>query len=115
MRTLLLVLLLLLWESVALAQPAETAPSSAVLQSCLMGTGPEQWAKLKLSPDQLRRMTHVQEACRLECEGAGVVVVPNPIADTDGDLIMDDVRMVLSAEQYSQWVAYCSAAGRGED
>lgn len=114
MRRLLILLPLLLSSITALAQSDSAAPSSAVLQSCLLGTSPEQWAMLKLSQDQIRRISHIQEACREECEGAGVVVVPNPVAEGGGDMIMDDVRMVLSREQYTEWVAYCVASGRGE-
>lgn len=115
MRTLLYLLPVFFWSASTLAQqPAAQQPSSAVLQSCLLGTGPEQWGKLKLSGDQVRRMKLIQEACQLECEGAGVVVVPNPIADSDGDLVMDEVRMVLSTEQYTNWVAYCGGIGRGQ-
>jgi hypothetical protein len=56
-------------------------------------------------------MGHIQEACRLECEAAGVTEVPNPVSDEDGAMILDDVRMVLSTEQYRAWVAYCAASG----
>jgi len=114
MRTLLLLLPLLLWSMTTRAQQPAQEPSSAVLQSCLLGTGPDQWAKLKLSGDQMRRMKHIQEACQVECDGAGVVVVPNPIAAADGDLIMEDVRKVLSTEQYTNWVAYCRGSGGGK-
>ncbi len=114
MRTLLFLLPMLLWGTAALAQPAEQEPGSAVLQSCLLGTSPDVWTRLKLSPDQMRRMEHIQEACRVECEGAGVTVVENPVSKEDGALIMDEVRMVLSREQYTNWVEYCVASGGGK-
>lgn len=114
MRTLLFLLPMLLWGTAALAQPATQEPGSAVLQSCLLGTSPDIWTRLKLSPDQMRRMEHIQEACRLECEGAGVTEVANPVSDEDGESILEDVRMVLSSEQYRQWVAYCVASGSGK-
>jgi hypothetical protein len=113
MRSLLVLFPLLLFGSATLAQPGSAEPSNVVLQSCLLGTGPDMWAKLKLSQDQMRRMAHIQEACRLECEAAGVVV-PNPAVTDDGAMIMDDVRMVLSTEQYTNWVAYCRGIGGGK-
>lgn len=114
MRHLLILLPLLLFSTTTLAQPGSAEPSSAVLQSCLLGTGPDQWARLKLTPDQMRRIGHIQEACRSVCEGAGVTEVPNPVSDEDGGTILDDVRMVLSTEQYTQWVEYCKAIGGGK-
>lgn len=113
MRSLFLLLPFLLFSTPTQAQPMGKELSSEVLQSCLLGTSPDQWAKLKLSQDQMRRMAHIQEACRLECEAAGVVV-PNPAVTDDGAMILDDVRMVLSTEQYTQWVEYCNTSGGGK-
>jgi len=104
---------LLLSGSGLLAQTPGTEPSSEVLQSCLLGTPPTFWTKLKLTPDQLERMRRIQEACEEECDGAGVPVVPNPISNADGETVMSEVRHVLTREQYNAWVAYCTRSGPG--
>lgn len=97
---------LVLCSSTAIAQ--SSAPSSEVLQSCLLGTRDDTWATLKLTSDQLRRMHAVQEACKEECDVAGVKKDPNSISTADGKTIMSELDNILSEEQYDAWVAYCA-------
>ena len=94
------------------AQPAG-GPPSEVLQSCLLGTTDATWQALQLTPDQLRRMHHIQEACKEECDVAGAKKVENPISNADGSTVMAEVYNVLSADQYRAWVAYCTGKGDG--
>jgi len=96
----------------AMAQTPETDPSSEVLQSCLLGTPDEVWVSLKLSKDQRVRMRRVQEACKEECDVAGVQKQPSPISNADGSTILSEVDNILSAEQHRGWVAYCVGSGK---
>ncbi|MBL0127620.1 MAG: hypothetical protein IPP83_09185 [Flavobacteriales bacterium] len=91
------------------AQQPPAEPSSAVLQKCLLVTPPNIWAELKLSSDQLHRMKFVQEACREECTAAGAKGDPDSISHSDGKMVMDDVRNVLTGDQYRGWLAYCAS------
>ena len=63
----------LAWSGTVLAQQTPVVqPSDAALQKCLLSTFDETWMKLHLTEDQSRRMILVQQACREECEKAGV-------------------------------------------
>lgn len=92
----------------AAAQGSDAPPSSAELQQCLLQTGPDLWNALKLTPDQTRRMGFVQTACREECEGAGAKPADDAISDADGSTVMAEVANILTADQYREWVQYCS-------
>ena len=92
---------------VAHAQQEGTKPTAAVLQTCLLRTSDLTWAELKLTPDQLRRMGYIQEACQQECDAAGRVKSEDSISNADGEVVMEEVRSVLSREQYEAWVAHC--------
>lgn len=107
----LLVTVLVTWATTVPAQTPATDPPSEVLQSCLLGTPDEVWVSLKLSLDQRVRMRHVQEACKEECDLAGVAKQDNPISSADGSMIMSEVDNILSTEQYRAWVAYCVGSG----
>ena len=100
-------LFVLLGSSFGWAQEPGTEPSSQVLQSCLLGTGPTVWTQLKLSPDQLERVRRVQEACKVECEVAGATKEANPISTADGSTILSELDNILSRDQYTAWVNYC--------
>ena len=91
-----------------LAQSGVDQPSTEVLQSCLLGTKAEVWATLQLTPDQTRRAEHIQEACKEECNVAGAKKSVVKASDADGSTIMDELRNVLTKEQYMGWVAYCT-------
>ena len=106
-----ILLLFLLGTACLPAWSQEGPPSSEVLQSCLLGTTEETWKKLALTRDQLVRIGRIQDACREECDVPGVIKTDNPISNSDGNTIMDEVRNVLSADQYRDWVAYCMAVG----
>lgn len=88
---------------------AAQEPSAELLQSCLLGTPANVWAGLKLSQDQLVRVGYIQDACKEECEAAGVEVHQDErLFATEGTTVIAELQAVLSAEQYSAWLAYCN-------
>ena len=97
----------------AFGQTPANTPSSAVLQSCFMGTPASIWAKMKLTSDQLERLSRVQEACKTECDLPNVKKEDNPISHSDGSTVMDEVNNILTMDQYAAWLAYCQGAGGG--
>ncbi len=114
MRTSLpLIVVLILCGNMAMAQVPPASPEPAVLQRCLLNTPLETWTNLQLSPDQLRRMGFVQEACAEECEAAGVRKDPNAISNADGSTVLAEVRNILTEEQYAAWVALCASGKVG--
>ncbi|MEO8588347.1 MAG: hypothetical protein ABI432_03180 [Flavobacteriales bacterium] len=104
---------LVLWCASASAQAPTTDLSSEVLQSCLLGTPTATWTALKLTPDQLRRVQFVQEACKEECDVAGVKKKANSISSADGNTILSELDNILSEDQYRAWVAYCAGSPVG--
>jgi hypothetical protein len=106
-------LVLLVFSGGALAQTPATQPSAAELQKCLLGTHEDTWMKLHLSEDQLQRMGWVQQACREECEAAGVKKVDNPISNADGSTVLSEVKNILTPDQYRAWVAQCAGSPSG--
>jgi hypothetical protein len=106
-KPLMMIAAALLCASMATAQVPVPATSPAVLQRCLLNTAPETWTTLHLTPDQLRRMLLVQEACTEECDAAGMKKDPNAISNADGSTVMAEVRNILTEEQYAAWVATC--------
>lgn len=97
----------------AFGQTPDGTPSSAVLQSCLLGTPAATWTKLKLTSDQLQRIGQVQEACKEECDLPSVKKENNPVSHSDGSMIMTEVKNILTMDQYAAWVAYCTGATGG--
>ena len=97
----------------AIGQTPGGSPSSAVLQSCFMGTPAATWTKLKLTSDQLRRLSEVQEACKTECDLPNAKKEADPISHSSGDMIMTELKNILTMDQYAAWLAYCEAAGGG--
>lgn len=110
MKLLLPFVVLLACADPASAQKPPAQPSSAALQSCLLGTPPEMWTKLKLTSDQLERMARVQEACKEECDAARAKKDPHSISTADGNEVMLEVKNVLTVDQYHAWVAYCAGS-----
>lgn len=103
----------LAWSGTVLAQTSDVQPSDAALQKCLLSTFDETWMKLHLTEDQSRRMILVQQACREECEKAGVKKVDNPISNADGSTVLSEVKNILSGDQYRAWVAHCAESPSG--
>jgi hypothetical protein len=97
---------LLLW-SPAFTQTTDGA-SDAVLQSCLLGTTMETWVALELTPDQTRRVQHIQEACKDECELVGATPTSTTISGANGSTIMAELKNVLTKEQFHAWKEHCS-------
>ncbi|MBK9177473.1 MAG: hypothetical protein IPM46_14295 [Flavobacteriales bacterium] len=111
MKTPMLIIALLLSVTVCAQEPRATA-SDALLQTCLLGTGTHTWTTLKLTRDQLVRVQRVQEACKEECDAAGVPVVDNPLSSANGNTIISELKGILTSEQYQGWVAYCTSSGK---
>ena len=107
MKALIWIAALLFFTVDAFGQTPKTAPSSVVLQSCFMGTPEAMWTKLKLTSDQLERLSRVQEACKTECDLPNVKKEENPISHSGGDMIMTEVKNILTMDQYAAWLAYC--------
>ena len=109
--TMLKTFLLTLFTATALCSAMAQQPGSDLtpeaLQSCLLGTGPNVWTQLDLSPDQLERVRRVQEACKEECSVAGAKKEANPISTADGSTILSELDNILSRDQYAAWVNYC--------
>jgi hypothetical protein len=78
-----------------------------------MGTGPTEWTKLKLTPDQLERVRRIQEACKEECDVPGVKKVDNPVSNANGDTVMSELANILTMDQYRAWVLYCTGTNVG--
>lgn len=114
MKTLIWIAALLFVTPDASAQKPGDTPSSAVLQSCFMGTPATLWTKLKLTSDQLERLSRVQEACKTECDLPNARKDDNPLSHSGGDMIMKEVKNILTMDQYAAWLAYCEdPAGKG--
>lgn len=96
------------------AQNTAPSPSVAVLQSCLLGTGPSTWVALKLTSDQMERARRIQEACKEECVAAGVIPRKDGVSAADGSTIISELKNVLTSDQYDQWVAYCGGHTTGD-
>lgn len=91
------------------AQNSTAAIPDAVLQSCIVATDPGVWASLKLTTDQLERVKRVQEACLEECEAAGAAkAAGSSISTADGSTVVAELKNVLSADQFTEWLAWCS-------
>lgn len=112
MKTPMLITALLL-SVMACAQQPKAEPSSAILQTCLLGTGTTTWRLLGLSSDQLERVRRVMEACQEECDAQRMRKTDDTISTADGSVILSEVRGILSADQYRSWVAYCAGSGTG--
>ncbi len=107
---------LLIWIATVLFFSANSfgqAPSSAVLQSCFMGTPSATWTKLKLTSDQVERLSHVLEACKEECDLPGVKKENDPVSHSDGTVVMAELKNILTMDQYAAWLAYCEGATGG--
>jgi len=107
-RTLVTLALFFFGGSPAFTQTPEVSLSSMALQSCLLGTGPGTWEQLQLNSDQLRRMQFVQEACKEECDLASAQKRAPSHSTADGSVIMEEVRNILTGDQYRAWTAYCA-------
>lgn len=110
MKPLICIAVLLFFSVDAFGQTPAGTPSSVVLQSCFMGTPSATWTKMKLTPDQLERLSRVQEACKTECDLPNVQKDDNPISHSGGDMIITEVKNILTMEQYATWLAYCEDA-----
>ncbi|MGB3526119.1 MAG: hypothetical protein WBB32_09160 [Flavobacteriales bacterium] len=103
---------MLLCSAGAVAQTPGSATSSAVLQSCFMGTPASFWTAQKLTPDQSRRMEAIYEACKTECDLPGVQKDDNAISSSDGSTVMAELKNILTMDQYAAWTSYCSDFGK---
>ncbi len=113
MKALIWITALLFFTTDAFAQTPGGAPSSAVLQSCFMGTPAATWTKLKLTSDQSERISRVLEACKTECDLPNVKKEEDPISHSGGDMIMKELKNILTMDQYAAWLAYCEGSTGG--
>ena len=114
MKTLIWMTMLLFSTVGAFGQTPDSEPSSAALQSCFMGTPMTTWTKLKLTRDQLQRLSRVQDACKEECDLPNVKKADDPISHSDGSMVMTELKNILTMDQYAAWLAYCQgSAGDG--
>lgn len=114
-RTIVLFTTLLALSSNGFAQRSAAAQSTAVLQSCLLGTGPSMWSSLKLTTDQMERARRIQEACKEECIAAGAKHRNDGVSAADGSTIISELKNVLTTEQYGAWLAYCGSQTTGAE
>ena len=103
-KLLLLITLMVLCGGTATAQ----SPSGQELQTCLLLTDDGTWTKLKLTPDQWERMREVRKACKEECEAPGAKHEDNPISNANGSTVLSELRNILTADQYRDWVGFCA-------
>lgn len=98
--------------------PAQTPtkdPTPDALQSCLLGTDVGRWGALKLSTDQLERVRRIQEACKEECSAAAhKKQTQNTISTADGSTVLAELKNILTADQYRNWVSGCVERAAGE-
>ena len=103
---------LLFFGGGAVAQSPDSAMSSAVLQSCFMGTPAAMWTHLKLTGDQMNRLKAIQEACKSECDLPGVKKDPNAISNSDGSMVISELKNILTMDEYATWTSYCAGIGK---
>lgn len=91
------------------AQSTGDTLTSRSFQLCLLESGPDVWASLVLTTDQLERMKRVQEACKEECAASNAEQQGNIISNADGSTVLGEVRNILTAEQFDRWQRDCVA------
>ena len=102
---------LLFFSLNAIGQTPGGGPSSAVLQSCFIGTPAAMWTKMKLTSDQQERLSRVQEACKTECDAASGKKENDATSHSSGDMIITELKNILTMDQYAAWLAYCEGSG----
>ncbi|MGV9011394.1 MAG: hypothetical protein ACOH13_02270 [Flavobacteriales bacterium] len=113
MKALVWIAALLFLSVDASAQTPCGNPSSGALQSCFIGTPAATWTKMKLTSDQKERLGRVQEACKTECDAANEKKGNDAISHSSGDMIITELKNILTMDQYAAWLAYCEGAGGG--
>ncbi len=111
MKALIWIAVLLFSTVNAFAQTPDGTPSSTVLQSCFMGTPAATWTKLKLTSDQLERLSRVQDACKEECDLPSMKKADDKISHSDGSMVMTELKNILTMDQYAAWLSYCAGSG----
>lgn len=106
-RNALLLLLIVTGPGPMIAQETVRSLPDTTLQRCLLESGPDVWAALVLSADQLQRMKLVQDACKEECAAATAERPLNAISTADGLTVLDELRNILTPEQFSHWSSRC--------
>jgi Spy/CpxP family protein refolding chaperone len=86
------------------AQPATMAPAHPA-HNCMTATDKE-WTSLKLTPDQTTKVKDIQATCMKEC---GAMMKTDPKMAQMMDKHEVEVKAVLTADQYDNWMKWCSS------
>ena len=99
----------------ALSANAQNTPTS-IDEPCLLATNKETWASLGLSAEQIAKVEGLQTTCKTAC--AAVSETGERDVKTAAAVMEkheDEVRKVLTEEQYNKWQTWCSERdGRGQ-
>ncbi len=106
MKTFILTLGLALLGANAVAQSKPATTKASGSHECIMATDANALASLSLSPEQTAQVTAIQADCTKACAAASMDADKQQI----GDKHAAQLKGVLTAEQYSKWVAWCANA-----
>lgn len=89
--------------------PSKQLQSMPVSNHCLLNTNDEVWVSLDLSAEQLDQVRSIQTICKTDCMALQESGDVDP-ALAEGLLHkhQEEVRRVLSKEQFEQWTAWCA-------
>jgi Spy/CpxP family protein refolding chaperone len=93
------------------AKPAPAKPTATAAHpahNCMMATDKE-WTSLKLTADQTTKVKAIQETCMKEC---GAMMKTDPKMAQMMDKHEAEVKAVLTPEQYSNWMKWCSTQAK---
>ncbi|MBK6541047.1 MAG: hypothetical protein IPG10_07155 [Flavobacteriales bacterium] len=105
MRNTLFALGLALAATASAQTPVTTPTKTDHGHDCVMTTSDAGWANLKLNADQSKRVQEIQAACKQEC--AVAMKDKGTMDRASMEKHEGEIKAVLTAEQYAQWVAYC--------
>lgn len=84
--------------------PVATTPAHPA-HNCMMASDKD-WASLKLTAAQTGRVKAIQAACMKDC---GARMKTDPKMSAMMDKHEAEVKTVLTADQYTQWMKWCAA------
>lgn len=106
MKTFILTLGLALLGANAVAQSKPGVTAATPGHECVMATDANALASLGLSPEQTAQVSAIQADCKKACAAAAKDASMSLASDTH----VAQLKGVLTAEQYSKWVAWCANA-----
>lgn len=90
------------------AQPPDVEQPLLIADECLLSTSDEAWASLGLSSEQLEQVKAVQTLCQTDCTAMQERGGSDPaLAQAMLEKHRENIRTVLSKEQYGKWLAWC--------